>query len=312
MTTYRIIFMGTPEFATPTLKALHHSEHDVLAVATKPDRPKGRGRRTVACAVKESAGNLSYPVLQPARVVEPWFVENITDHRPDLFVVVAYGHILPGSVLAIPRLGTINVHASLLPKYRGPAPIQWAVINGESETGVTTMWMDEGMDTGDILLTSKISISPADTSESLHERLAELGAELLIETLTQLEEGHLTSTAQDNSEATYAPLLKKQDGRIDWSKDPTSLDAFIRGMNPWPGAFTLLFGKRLKIFKAKGLQKQASGTPGTVMKGFPGELDVVTGRGILTLEEVQFESGKRLPVKDFLKGCRVAPGTILG
>ena len=304
--------MGTPEFATPTLKALHNSQYDVLAVVTKADRPKGRGRRMVASAVKQFASTLAYPVLQPAGVKEPGFVEKIIALAPDLFVVVAYGHILPGSILAIPRLGAINIHASLLPKYRGPAPIQWAVINGEHETGVTTMWMDEGMDTGDILLSSKVPIGPEDTSETLHQRLAEAGAGLLIETLSQLESGRLKGTPQDDSAATYAPLLKKEDGRINWSKDATSLDAFIRGMNPWPGAFTLISGRRLKILKARDVEEQSSEKPGTVLQGFPGELNVAAGRGILELGEVQLESGKRLPVEDFLKGCPVAPGTILG
>jgi methionyl-tRNA formyltransferase len=304
--------MGTPEFATPTLKALHDSQHDVIAVVTKPDRPKGRGRRMVACPVKKLAGTLRYPVLQPTSVKEPGFVEKIIALDPDLFVVIAYGRILPGSVLAIPRLGAINIHGSVLPKYRGSAPIQWAIINGEHETGVTTMWMDEGMDTGEILLTSTVEIGPEDTFETLHHRLAEAGAQLLIETLSELKSGRLKGTPQDNSAATYAPFLRKEDGRIDWSKDAKSLDAFIRGINPWPGAFTFLFGKRLKILKAKAVHKASSEKPGTVLKGFPGELNVAAGSGMLMLKEVQLESGKRLAVEDFLRGCPVAPGIILG
>ena len=312
MSTYRIIFMGTPEFAVPSLKALHDYHYDVLAVVTKPDRPTGRGRPMVGSPVKQAAATLRYPVLQPARVKEPWFVDKIIDLNPDLHVVVAYGHILPGSILSIPRLGAINVHASLLPTYRGAAPIQWAIINGRQETGVTTIWMDEGMDTGDILLTSKVLIGPEDTSQTLHCRLADLGAQLLIDTLSQLKSGHLVGTPQDKSEATYAPFLKKEDGRIDWTKDAKSLEAFIRGMNPWPGAFTFLFGKRLKILKAKDLQGGVREKPGTVLEGFPGDLNVATARGILALIEVQLESGKLLAVKEFLRGCPVPPGTILG
>ncbi|MBW1741323.1 MAG: methionyl-tRNA formyltransferase [Deltaproteobacteria bacterium] len=312
MSAYRIIFMGTPAFSVPALKALHENHDEVLAVVTQPDRPKGRGRRMVPPPVKEVASTLGYPVLQPARIKEPWFVEKMIALDPDIFVVVAYGRILPGSVLAIPRLGAINIHASLLPKYRGPAPIQWAIINGEQETGVTTMWMDEGMDTGEILLTSKVPIRPDDTSVSLHHRLADVGAQLLIETLNKLRSGDLVGTPQDKTQATYAPFLKKEDGRIDWTKDAKSLDAFIRGMNPWPGAFTFLFGKRLKIFKAEGLQKPAKEKPGTVLEGFPEDFNVATGRGILALKEVQLESAKRISVKDFLRGCPVPTGTRLG
>lgn len=304
--------MGTPEFAVPTLKALHGSSNDVLAVATKPDRPKGRGRRLVASPVKQAASAFGYPVLQPVKVKESWFLKRIIGLNPDLFVVVAYGQILPGSVLAIPRVGAINIHASLLPKYRGPAPIQWAIINGDKETGVTTMWMDEGMDTGDILLTARVLIGPDETSGTLHNQLAEMGAGLLIDTLERLKQGHFAGTPQDKSKATYAPFLKKEDGYVDWTKDANFLDAFVRGMNPWPGAFTFLFGKRLKIFKAKNLQKGPRENPGTVLDGFPGDLGVATGRGGLALKEVQLQSGKRLDVEEFLRGCPVPPGTILG
>lgn len=312
MSTYRVIFMGTADFSVPTLKTLHENQYDVLAVVTQPDRPKGRGRRLVPPLVKEVAGKLGYPVLQPHRIKEPWFVEKIIDLDPDIFVVVAYGRILPGSFLSIPRIGAINIHASLLPKYRGPAPVQWAIINREQETGVTTMWMDEGMDTGDILMSSKVLIRQDDTSGSLHRRLAEVGAHLLIETLTKLKFGNLIGKPQDKLGATYAPLLKKEDGRIDWSRDAKSLEAFIRGMNPWPGAFTILFGKRLKILKAKDLEKRAKEKPGTVLEGFPGEFNVATDRGILALKEIQLESAKRLPVKDFLRGYAVPTGTLLG
>ncbi len=312
MSTYRVIFMGTGDFSVPTLRALHENQYDVLAVVTQPDRPKGRGRRLVSPPVKEVANIFSYPVLQPLRIKEPWFIEKIIALDPELFVVVAYGRILPGSFLSIPRLGAINIHASLLPKYRGPAPIQWAIINGEQETGVTTMWMDEGMDTGDILLSSKVPIRPDDTSGSLHRRLAEVGARLLIETLIKLKSCNLVGKVQDKSSATYAPLLKKEDGRIDWARDAKSLDALIRGMNPWPGAFTFLFGKRLKVLKARDLQKRTKEKPGTVLEGFPGEFNVATDRGVLALKEVQLESAKRLPVRDFLRGCPVPVGTVLG
>lgn len=312
MSNYRIIFMGTPDFAVPALRALHEGQHDVLAVVTQPDRPKGRGRRLIPPPVKEVAAEMGHPVLQPPKVKEPWFVEKMTAMNPDLFVVVAYGHLLPGSFLSIPHLGAINIHASLLPKYRGPAPIQWAIINGEQETGVTTIWMDEGLDTGDILLSAKVPIQPDATAGSLGRRLAEKGGHLLIETLAMLKSDGLAGKPQDKSGATYAPLLKKEDGRIDWSKDAKALDAFVRGMNPWPGAFTFLSGKRLKVLKAKGLQDPTGENPGTVMEGFPGDLNVATGRGSLTLLEVQLESAKRLSIRDFLRGFSVSPGTLLG
>jgi len=304
--------MGTSAFAVPTLKALHDHIDEVLAVVTKPDRPKGRDRQMAASPVKEVAGALSYPVFQPASIREDWFVQALTDLRPDLFVVVAFGHILPGALLALPRLGTINLHASLLPKYRGPAPIQWAIINGDQESGVTTMWMDEGVDTGDILLTARASIGPEDTSDTLHDRLANIGTQRLIDTLDQLRSGRLVAIPQDNAKATNAPLLKKEDGCIDWTKDAKSLDAFIRGMNPWPGAFTFLFGKRLKVFKAKALQEASDERPGMVMGRLPGDFHIACGRGILALQEVQLESGKRLAVNAFLMGCPVPPGTRLG
>jgi methionyl-tRNA formyltransferase len=312
MSSYRMIFLGTPDFSVPTLKALHESQYEVLAVVTQPDRPKGRGRRLVPTPVKEVAGSLGYPVLQPLKIKESWFIEKIIALDPDVFVVVAYGRILPGSFLSIPRFGAINIHPSLLPRYRGPAPVQWAIINGDQETGVSTMWMDEGMDTGDILLTSKVAIKPDDTSGSLQCRLAEVGAQLLIETLTRLKSGNLVGQPQDKLGASYAPLLKKEDGRIDWTRDAKSLDALVRGMNPWPGAFTLLSGKRLKVLKAKHLEERVKEKPGTVLEGFPGDFNVATGRGVLALKEVQLESAKRLPVRDFLRGCPVSAGTFLG
>jgi methionyl-tRNA formyltransferase len=262
--------------------------------------------------VKKAADAIGFPVLQPTNAKDPGFFDRVENFAPDLLVVVAYGQLLTKTVLSIPRLGSINIHASLLPKYRGAAPIQWAIINGEKETGVTTMWMDEGIDTGDMLLSERVPIGPEDTAQTLHDRLAKEGADLLIRTLEQLSSGSLVATPQNHSEATYARSLKKEDGCVDWTKDATTLDAFIRGMNPWPGAFTLLAGKRLRLFRAKILCRKTSQAPGSVLDGFPGDLDVATGRGALTLREVQLDSGKRLPVADFLRGCPVLPGTVLG
>jgi methionyl-tRNA formyltransferase len=312
MTRYRIVFMGTPEFSVPTLRSLHESDHELLAVVTNPDRPKGRGRVLTASPVKEAAIALGYPVLQPVSVKEASFVQALEVYAPDVLVVIAYGRILPASVLAVPRLCPINIHASLLPKYRGPAPIQWAIINGDEETGVTTMWMDEGMDTGDILLAARVPIGQEDTSETLHYRLANEGARLLLETLASLAAGTLVPVPQGRSQSTYAPFLKKEDGLMDWRKDAKALGCFVRGMSPWPGAYTLVGDKRLKVFKAQAVAKKIREKPGTVLEGFPGDLDVAAGDGILRLLEVQLESGRRLPARDFLMGFPVKPGSTLG
>lgn len=228
-----------------------------------------------------------------------------------MIIVVAFGHILSKNILKIPKLATINVHASLLPKYRGSAPIQWAVINGEKETGVTTMLMDEGMDTGDILLSSKTKITLNDTAGSLHDRLADLGADLLIQTLKTIGTKGLNPAPQDHARATYAPLLKKKDGHLNWQMPAASLDTFIRGMTPWPGAFTFHMDKRLKIFKAGPIPMEVDELPGTVIKSFPDELRVSTGKGALSILEIQGASGKRLLTKDFLRGYNIVPGDVL-
>jgi len=306
-----IIFMGTPEFAVPALKALHENDQNITLVVTQPDRPKGRGRKRTPSPVKETAVNLGYSVIQPSSVRTVEFSNCIEKLAPDFIVVIAFGHIIPKNILNIPKIATINIHASLLPKYRGPAPIQWAIINEEKETGVTTMLMDEGMDTGDILLSSKLEIAPDDTSKSLHDRLAVLGADLLLQTLNTFETGDVNPTSQDHSQATYAPMLKKNDGRINWEKPANTLEAFIRGMTPWPGAFTFHEKKRLKIFRAKTIVMDTEASPGLVIQGFPDELWISTGKGVLTIMELQSESGKRLLVKDFLRGYKLPPGTHL-
>jgi methionyl-tRNA formyltransferase len=230
--------------------------------------------------------------------------------QPDLFVVIALGHILPEKLLQIPRFGAVNIHASLLPKYRGPAPIQWAIINGENETGVTTMLMDKGMDTGAILLTARAPIQPNDTTAELQDRLADMGSGLLIETLSQLAAGTLTPRPQNHRQATYAPLLRKADGRIQWDTPAGSIVTFIRGMSPWPGAFTFDGEKRLKIFRADTIAATTDAAPGTVVQGFPDELRVATGEGVLAILEIQGASGKRLSIRDYLRGHPIAVGTV--
>ncbi|MFH0725724.1 MAG: methionyl-tRNA formyltransferase [Pseudomonadota bacterium] len=307
-----IVFMGTPEFAVPALQALHDHPFRILQVVTQPDRAKGRGRLPVAPPVKEKALALGYPVMQPVSLKADEVHHQLASLQPDFFVVVAYGHILSGPLLALPRKGAINVHASLLPKYRGPAPIHRAIIAGETETGVTTMRMDTGLDTGDMLLSEKLVIEPDDTAQSLHDRLAPLGAALLIRTLEGLAAGNIAPVAQDHPNATYAPLLKKAEGRMNWHLPALALERFIRGMTPWPGAFTFYGNKRLKIYKAAALPDTAFAAPGAVVRGFPDELRVATGGGILSILELQGESGKRMAVKDFLRGFKIDPGGIFG
>lgn len=306
-----IIFMGTPQFAVPALKALHKNDQDIALVVTRPDRPKGRGRKLTPSPVKETAMNLGFSVIQPSSVRTAEFSNCIEKHTPDFIVVVAFGHIIPKNILAIPKIATINIHASLLPKYRGPAPIQWAIINQEKKTGVTTMLMDEGLDTGDILLSSELEIAPDDTSGTLHDRLADLGADLLIQTLNAFETGDINPISQDHTQATYAPMLKKNDGRMNWKLPAESLEALIRGMTPWPGAFTFHDKKRLKIFKAKTIVMDTEASPGTVLKGFPDELWISTGKGVLSIMEIQGESGKHLLIKDFLRGYKLGPSSKL-
>lgn len=306
---YSIVFMGTPDFAVPALNALHTSEHQLLAVVTQPDRPKGRGRKRVPPPVKIEAQARGYEIWQPDSVKSPDFLKRMAQLKPDLFVVIAFGHILPAPLLRLPKHGAINIHASLLPQYRGPAPIQWAIINGESQTGVTAMFMDKGMDTGDILMAEPLPIYREDTADSLHDRLAVVGADLLLKTLRDLP--HITPVAQDPSQASQAPMLRKADGHIVWRMPARKIEDFIRGMTPWPGAFTFYGEKRLKLFKATAVPSESEAAPGTVLKSFPDQLRVATGQGALSITEIQGASGKRLPVAEFLRGHPLEPGTVL-
>ena len=308
---FTIIFMGTPDFAVPSLHLLSQEGYDIALVVTQPDRPKGRGRKLVSPPVKRKALELNLEVLQPSTLKSNQFTDQIKRIQPDFLVVIAFGHILSEKILQLPKIGAINIHASLLPEYRGPAPIQWAIINGDSQTGITTMFMDKGMDTGNVLLTKKEPILPEDTAATLHDRLANTGADLLIKTLKDYAAHKLKPIVQDHSKATYAPLLKKQDGHIDWQRPAEELEPFIRGMTPWPGAFTFHNETRLKIFKAAPIPENISEAAGTILKAFPDELRVATGRGALSILEIQSPSGKRLGVADFLRGYPLPPGTIL-
>ena len=309
---FRIIFMGTPMFSVPALKALHENGYDIARVVTQPDRPRGRGRKVSPSAVKAKALDLGYQILQPTSIKTTEFNDLIAQQKPDFLVVIAFGKILPENILALPRLGTINVHASLLPKYRGPAPIQWAVINDEKETGVCTQLMEKELDTGDLLLSVKEAIKPDDTAGDLHDRLALKGAAVLIDTLKGLADKTIQPVSQDHSLATYAPILTKDDGLINWNQPAESLESFIRGVTPWPAAYTFLGDKRLKIFRSRPITTEITAPPGTVLQGFPDELRIATGKGVLSIEEIQGASGKRLSIKDFLRGHQIPPDAILG
>lgn len=308
---FRIIFMGTPEFSVPALTALHDSDHDVVLVITRPDRPKGRGRIVTSSPVKAAALKLGYPVIQPVSIRTREVTDQIEVLKPDFLIVIAFGKILPEHLLGMPRLATINIHASLLPKYRGPAPIHWAVINGEKESGVCSMLMEKELDTGDILLTAKEPIQPDDTAGTLHDRLAVKSAVVLIDTLEAFANDTIRPRPQDHNLATYAPMLTKEDGRIDWTRSAESLEPFIRGVTPWPGAFTWHEDTRLKIFKAKPVAIKTAEPPGCVLKSYPDELKVATGKDAISIEEIQGPSGKRLLIKDFLRGYHLPPGAVL-
>lgn len=313
----RLVFMGTPDFAVPSLQALLEGEGQVVGVTAQPDQPAGRGMALRAPPVKVLAEAHHLSVFQPPKLRTPDVLEQLQAWQPDLIVVAAYGKILPTTILTLPPYGCINVHASLLPKYRGAAPIQWAIAYGETETGITIMRISERMDAGDILLQKAIPIADNDTGGTLHDKLAILGAQALRESLTLLKQGQLIAQPQNEAEATYAPLIKKDDGRIDWSKEAVTIERRIRAFNPWPSAYTTLHGQLFKIFVAQvvetGGKKEASQPfPGTVTAVTTESLMVATGAGFLALNEVQLAGKKRLPVREFLKGYHLTPGLVLG
>lgn len=307
---WRIVFFGTPSFAIPTLQGLLKGLDKVVGVVTQPDREKGRGRKVVISPVKELALRHGLTPLQPEKAKGEAFQEAMKSLHADLMVVVAYGQILPRSVLDIPKYGAVNVHASLLPKYRGAAPIAWAILNGEKITGVTTMFMDEGMDTGDILLQAETPIGNEETCETLHDRLASLGAQLLSGTLEKVKAGNIRPIPQDHSKATYAPPLKKEDGHIDWKRGAEEIDRHIRAFNPWPGAFTKLGDQLLKIYKGEAREKAPSGKAGTVVWVGSDFVEVEAGRGSYLLREVQLEGRRRMAIREFLSGHPVPVGTV--
>ena len=309
----RIMFMGTPDFSTPCLEALVKAGHDVVGAVSQPDKPQGRGRKLVPTQVKQAAMRLGLPVFQPEKLRDGEFERILLGVDPELIVVVAYGRILPKFVLDYPKYGCINVHASLLPKYRGAGPIQRAIIDGEKVTGVTTMYMSEGLDEGDILLSRATEIAPDETAGELFDRLSEMGAELLIETI---EGGRAARTKQDDALSSYAPMLKKEDGDIDWNKTAAEIVNLVRGTNPWPMAYTRYEGETMKVISARADGGWIGGEPGKILEIVSNpdkskSLAVGCADGRVLIDELQFKGGKRMAVRDYLNGHEIKTGVIL-
>ncbi len=308
----RIAFLGTPEFALPSLERLVEEGFDIAAVVTQPDRPRGRGKKAAAPPVKEVALRLGLPVRQPASIKGGGTVAFFRGLGVEAMAVVAYGKIIPEAILEIPPLGLVNVHASLLPKYRGAAPIQWAVAAGETRTGVTTMLIDAGLDTGDILLAEETEIGPEETAVELSRRLAPMGAELLVRSLRGLKAGTITPRPQSHEQASYAPLLKKEDGRIDWRWPAARIHNRVRGFQPWPGAYTLFRGRSLHVWRSRPAERRIAGAPGALQVE-RGRLFAACGEGeALELIEIQLEGRKRMAAVDFINGQRLGANERLG
>jgi len=306
----RLVFLGTPAFAVPTLEHMVAAGHEVVEVVTQPDRPRGRGQHLAVSPVKEAALRLAIPVYQPERVRRPEAQEHLRGLAAEAMVVVGYGQIIPQSVIDMAPLGIINVHASLLPKYRGAGPIQWAIANGETRTGVTTMRIDAGMDTGEMLLKAETEIGPDENAIELGRRLSAMGAELLVRTLDGLAAGTIAGEKQDNDQATYAPLLKKEDGAVDWSRSAQELHNRVRGLQPWPGAYTAFRGQTLHLWRTRVVESPGTAAPGAVLSTRP--LVVQCGSGCLEMLEVQMEGRKRVPAADFANGQRLTENETLG
>ena len=308
----KIVFMGTPEFSVATLEKLIEAGHDVVAVVTQPDKPKGRGKAMQYPAVKEAALKHGICVYQPIKVREPEFVAILKDINPDVIVVVAFGQILTKDILEMPKYGCVNVHASLLPKYRGAAPIQWVVIDGEKETGVTTQRMDVGIDTGDMIMKTVVPISKEETGGSLHDKLMVAGAKLCIETLEKLEDNTAGFEKQDDSLSNYVKILDKSLGNIDWTKSAIEIERLIRGLNPWPSAYSKLNHKTIKIWKANVIESNSDYKAGCIVAIGKDFLHIQTGDKLLSIIELQLEGKKRMSIEDFLRGVKLEIGTRLG
>ena len=308
----KIIYMGTPDFAVAPLEAIIRAGHEVTAVVTQPDKQKGRGKEVQMTPVKVCAIAHGIPVLQPAKIKAAEAVSELSRYPADIFVVAAFGQFLSEEILTMPRFGCVNIHASLLPAYRGAAPIQWAVINGEEKTGVTVQQMAKGMDTGDMLLKKEVIIAPDETGESLHDKLMEAGAELIVEALPLIERGEITPVKQDEDLASYAPKLTKDMGLLNFNSDALSLERLIRGLNSWPSAYTMYKGKTLKIWEAQVLKDNQGKAPGEIMEVDREYFDVAAKEGALRIRSLQLEGKKRMLVKDFLLGYEISLGMKLG
>lgn len=303
--------MGTPDFSVGTLEALVQAGHEVVLAVTQPDKPKGRGGKMQYTPVKEKALEYDIPVFQPVKVREKSCVEKLDSYKADVIVVVAFGQILPREILELTPYGCINVHASLLPKYRGAAPIQWSIIDGETVTGVTTMQMDEGLDTGDMLLKTEVPLEPDETGGSLHDKLSAAGAKLCVETLKALEEKTVTPEKQGETPTKYARMLDKELGKIDWTKDAASIERLVRGLNPWPSAYTSWEGKTMKIWSAEVVDRECKAPCGTVAEVTKTDFSVQTGKGLLKVTELQIPGKKRMAADAFLRGYKMETGTLL-
>ncbi len=308
----KVIYMGTPDFAVAPLEAIIQAGHEVTAVVTQPDKQKGRGKEVQMTPVKECAIKYGIPVLQPVKIKEPEVVAQLKEYPADIYVVAAFGQLLTEEILNIPKFGCINIHASLLPAYRGAAPIQWAVINGEEKTGVTIQQMEKGLDTGDMLLKKEVVIDAKETGASLHDKLMEAGAQLIVEVLPLIEKGEIVPEKQDDALSCYAAKLSKSMGLIDFHKDADSIERLIRGLNSWPSAYTIFQGKTLKIWEADVVECSAEAVPGEVTEVDKASFTVATSEGALKITSVQLEGKKRMAVKDFLLGYVIKEGMKLG
>lgn len=308
----KIVFMGTPDIAVPCLQKIIDEKYEILGVVTQPDKPKGRGKKLGMSPVKELAIENNIPVYQPVKARDKEFIDTIKSLNPDVIVVVAFGQILPKGILEIPKFGCINVHVSLLPKYRGAAPINWVIINGEEKTGVTTMYMDEGLDTGDMILKTEVNLDENITAGELHDKMMNIGAETLKETLRLIEEGNVPREVQNHEEFSYAPIMNKSLGNIDFSKSAREIHNLVRGVNPWPSAYTTYNDVIMKVWKTKVLDEKSTKDAGTIIDVSKDGIKVSTIDNVLLIEEIQMPNKKRMLVGEYIKGNTIETGLVLG